>query len=429
MSKSTTGGWSPGATLPREITAGLLGDVDGMARRMTRHIATEIGMPSEFSRVGYLRVVVSACRDALRTLLRLLHDGRAPRPADLERLGSMGAQQAELGVPLEVLLRAYRLAARVVWQEVVGHTTQMYDLPPAVVVTVTAQVLEYLDEISGAVGSAYLATRERKLRQRDRERYRILQRLLAGDATGELRRLAAAADLDLAPPYAVVACQTDGDSAEAALDAVWRQAGSYLVPDEAGLWIALMPPDRDLGALMEAARARIATDDGVLCCGVGPTASRLDDIAPAARRARQALTIGRALHPGRVVHDHAETAVFAALIADSDAVEAFVEATLGTLAEPADSRLDDLRCTLEALVTTNSLADAADRLGVHRHTIVYRSRRLADMGVNMEDPEQRHRLWLALRLRRLGQLWDSEAAKVNSSPLRTATSTGYAVRP
>ena len=67
-------------------------------------------------------------------------------------------------------------------------------------------MLEYFDEISAAVGGAYLETRERLLRQRDRDRDRILQRLLAGDASTELRRIAASAELTLLPPYTVVAC-------------------------------------------------------------------------------------------------------------------------------------------------------------------------------------------------------------------------------
>ena len=33
----------------------------------------------------------------------------------------MGAQQAELDVPLELVFGAYRLAARVLWDEVIGQ--------------------------------------------------------------------------------------------------------------------------------------------------------------------------------------------------------------------------------------------------------------------------------------------------------------------
>ena len=95
---------------------------------MTRRIASELALPAQFRSIGYLRSVTSACRDALRTLVRLLRDGRGLRTADLQRLGSMGAQQAEMGVPLEVLLAAYRLAARVVWRELIGESAGL-DMP------------------------------------------------------------------------------------------------------------------------------------------------------------------------------------------------------------------------------------------------------------------------------------------------------------
>src|ERR1035438_8343721 len=78
-------------TLPPEIIARLLADVDVIARRMPRRIAAELALPAQFSGIGYLRTITSACRDALRTLVRLLREGRGLRPADLPNLRSIGA--------------------------------------------------------------------------------------------------------------------------------------------------------------------------------------------------------------------------------------------------------------------------------------------------------------------------------------------------
>jgi len=196
MTKAREAGLSVTATLPPEVTVRLLSEVDVIARRMTRHIVDGISLPDgRFQKPGYLRTVTVACRDAVRTLVRLLHDGRGLRPGDLDRLGSMGAAQAEMEVPLEVVFSAYRVAAKVVWQEVIGQPALLNEVAPATVIAVTGTVLEYFDEISAAVGRAYLETRERLMRQRDRDRDRIMQRLLAGDASPELRRLAASADI------------------------------------------------------------------------------------------------------------------------------------------------------------------------------------------------------------------------------------------
>lgn len=382
------------ATLPPEITGRLLAEVDGIAGRMTRHIADGITLSDpSFRRLGYLRLVTRACRDAVRTLVRLLADGRGLRAGDLDRLGSMGAQQAELGVPLEQVFGAYRVAARVVWQEVIGDAALRDEIPPGTVITVTGLVLEYFDEISAAVGRAYLETRERLMRQRDRDRDRIMRRLLAGDASQELRGLAAAADIELAPPYRVVACSANGGG-EGLLDSVWRGAGAHLVSDEPGVTIALLPAARDLEPLCE------QVPDAIFA--VGPVATSLEEVAPAAANARRALEVGRRLDPDRRVHSDAEVGVFAILGREPAAVQRFIDRVLGPI-ESRPARTQEMLATLEALIDARSVGEAAQRLGVHRHTVVYRMTRLKQLGVDVDDPGQRNRIWLALRCRRLLQ--------------------------
>src|ERR1700674_1332298 len=321
--------------LPPEVAARLLAEVDVIPRRMTRHILSGISLPdSRFRTLGYFRTVTAACRDALRTFVRLLRDGRGLRAGDLERLGSRGAQQAELEVPLELVFGAYRLAARVLWDEVIGQPALLNDVPPSTVIGLTSTVLEYFDEISAAVGQAYLETRERLMRQRDRDRDRILQRLLAGDASMDLRRLAATADLILHPPYQMVACAVESTDAERHLDDVWRAAGALLVSDEPGRWTALVPTGRDV--------AELCTEVDGAVFGLGPSAATLEEIAPAARQARRALDGGRRLEPDRQCHYAADVSVFAALAADRPAMQGFVDRVLGPLLAQKPSRVGEL---------------------------------------------------------------------------------------
>ncbi|MFN2569298.1 MAG: PucR family transcriptional regulator [Candidatus Dormibacteria bacterium] len=394
--------WPTAGILPPAVTARLMADTDIIARRMTRRIAGEGTLRgAEFRGVGYLRSIMVACREALRTMVRLLHDGRGPRAGDLDRLGLMGARQAEMGVPLEELLRAYRLAAKLVWQEMVGDTTGLLELPPATVIAVTSQVLEYLDEISGAVGRSYLETRERLMRQRDRDRDRVLQRLLVGDDSVELQRLAATSDLALQPPYRPLACAIPSGSGDRALDVAWRR-GALVVADEPGAWIVLVASDADPDALWQAMRRAIdGTGEERAVCGVGPVAGSLADVADAARQARQALQVGRRLHPDRDFHNDADLGIYASLAADRLVLHRFVERVLGRLLAGGSARHQDLLRTLEALLDTRNVSEAAIALGVHRHTLVYRSQRLRDLGVDIDTPEQRHQLWLALRGLRL----------------------------
>ncbi len=392
--------WAPTATLPPEITSRLLADVEVISRRMTRRIASELVLPAQFRSIGYLRSVTGACRDALRTLVRLLRDGRGLRTADLQRLGSMGAQQAEMGVPLEVLLAAYRLAARVVWRELIGESAGLGLLPPATVIAVTGQVLEYLDEISGAVGSAYLETRERLMRRRDLDRDRILQRLLAGDVSPELRRLAAASDLDLQPPYLVLACSIASQDAERALEGALRSRGVLTVGDQPGTWIALVPGRASADKILEEAERAVSTP-GAVRWGVGPVANALEDVAEAARRAREALQVGARLDPSAGAWHDAAVGIFGTLSGDPDAMRRYVDHTLGRLLAVPASRSVPLLDTLEALLATPSLNETAAALGLHRHTVVYRIRRLVELGIDLEAPAASHRLWLAMQCLRL----------------------------
>jgi hypothetical protein len=389
--------------LPAEVSATLLAGSDEIARRLARRLSEELELPPEFSRMRYLRAIVAACRDGLHALLRQLHDGRRPHPAELATLGLAGAQQAELGVPLEVLLRGYRLAAKVVWREVVDAATRMGGLPPETVVALSEQVLEYLDEISGAVGSAYLETRERLVRQRDRERDRVLGRLLAGDASTELRRLAAACDLELRPPYRLLACAVaPGVDADRLLGAAWRSARGLLVAGDRGVWTALVDGETGVERLLDdGMRAMPPEPERSLVIGVGPVAASLEEVAAAARRAHRALDVGRRLRPDGLVHEDVELGVFAALDADPDALRAHVERLLGDMVDGSARSAEQLR-TLEAVLEARSLGDAATQLGIHRHTVVYRLERIATrLTVDLDDPAVRHRLWLALQAQRL----------------------------
>ena len=396
------------AQLSPELTAGLLDKADAMAGSLARRLAHEIQLPPEFRRVGYLRSVVAACRDGIGALLMQLHEGRL-QSAELARLGRAGERQAELGVPLEVLLSAYRLAARVVWHEVIGEAGRHAELEPATVLAISEEILDYLDQISGAVGRAYLDTRERLMRQRDRDRDRVLQRLLAGDVTADLRRLAASLDLGLTPPYRVLACAApEFAEADVALLDAWRAAAPLLVGDEPGTWVALVRADADVPRLAEVGaralrRGASAAQQPPLRIGVGPVATRLEDVADAARRARRALAVGTRLAPDSLVHDERETAVYALLDADPEELRTHVVHVLGPLLEDAP-RSQMLLQTLEALVSTRGLNDMAESLGIHRHTVVYRLQRLRDvLQVDLDDPAERHRLWLALTAARLLQ--------------------------
>jgi purine catabolism regulator len=80
----------------------------------------------------------------------------------------------------------------------------------------------------------------------------------------------------------------------------------------------------------------------------------------------------------------------------SASLEAFVDRVLGPAAESA-WLVDSLTALLDAGCRWS---DAAERLGVHRHTLRYRMDRLRhETGRHPDDPAQRMELWLAVKAR------------------------------
>jgi purine catabolism regulator len=76
------------------------------------------------------------------------------------------------------------------------------------------------------------------------------------------------------------------------------------------------------------------------------------------------------------------------------ALEAFIDRVLGQTAENA-TLVGSLRALLDAGCRWS---EAADQLGVHRHTLRYRMDRLREQtGRHPDNPEQRMELWLAVK--------------------------------
>ncbi|KUJ64684.1 PucR family transcriptional regulator [Streptomyces albus subsp. albus] len=120
--------------------------------------------------------------------------------------------------------------------------------------------------------------------------------------------------------------------------------------------------------------------------------------AAAYRQAEQALSVAR--RRGRVLVEHEEVAAGSVLplLAD-DAVRAFADGMLRALYEHDATGRGDLVASLRAWLSRHGQWDAAAAdLGVHRHTLRYRMRRVEEiLGRSLDDPDVRMELWLALK--------------------------------
>ncbi|GAA2717806.1 MULTISPECIES: PucR family transcriptional regulator [Streptomyces] len=196
-----------------------------------------------------------------------------------------------------------------------------------------------------------------------------------------------------------------GALADAAETAAGRAAEAVLVVAE-GARVTVLAPDGGaaVGACEAYARAveerRSAAGDSApagpalgLSGPAGPTGA-----AAAHRQAEQALSVAR--RRGRVLVEHEEVAAGSVLplLAD-DAVRAFADGLLRALHEHDATGRGDLVASLRAWLSRHGQWDAAAAdLGVHRHTLRYRMRRVEEiLGRSLDDPDVRMELWLALQ--------------------------------
>ncbi|MFG2785501.1 PucR family transcriptional regulator [Streptomyces prunicolor] len=230
-------------------------------------------------------------------------------------------------------------------------------------------------------------------------------RAVAGDLYGGL--------LD-APFRVIVGESADGDPldglAEVVESAAARSGEAVLVVAEGPERLVVLAVDG--GAAVEACGEYAATreaerasstagertgDEEDLVVGLSAPAGPIA-AAAAYKQAEQALSVAR--RRGRVLVEHEQLAAGSVLplLAD-DAVRAFADGLLRPLSEHDATGRGDLVASLRAWLSRHGQWDAAAAdLGVHRHTLRYRMRRVEEiLGRSLDDPDVRMELWLALK--------------------------------
>ncbi|GAQ55980.1 PucR family transcriptional regulator [Streptomyces acidiscabies] len=116
------------------------------------------------------------------------------------------------------------------------------------------------------------------------------------------------------------------------------------------------------------------------------------------KQAEQSLSVARRRGRAFVEHDQLASGSVLPLLAD-DAVRAFSDGLLRALHEHDATGRGDLVASLRAWLSRHGQWDsAAADLGVHRHTLRYRMRRVEEiLGRSLDDPDVRMELWLALK--------------------------------
>ena len=328
-------------------------------------------------------LTLGSCSSNLEAALSMVRHGidvsaaTAPVTA-LEHARAMAAR----GYSVDVMLRFYRIGHAYFSERILAGITDVVPDPAlalAVVDSLQRYAFAYVDRISSEVAAEYVAELDRIQNRVRAARTDAVRGLLAGDQT-DLGRAERTLSHRLTGWQTAFVCWTDREDADLARigTAVGAHFGSshpLLVADGAQTlwgWVSttrapeVAPEDlaRLAAQIPKTVRISIGTP------AQGPGGFR-DSHAQAQRGCRVVELSGR----GAPVTSYAEIALVDTMSGDLDLARAFVASELGALAVKGPQEEEERRALLAVLDAQGGLAAAAEELGVHRNTVLQRTRR------------------------------------------------------
>lgn len=336
-----------------------------------------------------------SCREHIRRGLQNLSAVSPDTATAVELWRETGRRRARQGVPLELVLNAYTMGARVLWEALTETATTHGHVPDADLLGAARGVWANLDVQNGVLIEAYHRERDRVQRRDQQRQQTVLDGLVDGRGGDPSYAAGARAALGVDPDHAVscVVVLADGEATDVVgpvedrldrqgLVSHWhvRSGVAYglvsgALPDEAVLV--------DLLAPVAAGRVAVAGSTGGVA-GFG-TAFQL------AMRAAETLPPGRAGAVG--VTDRLPEVLLAG---DSHVTPLLVAEAFGDLLDHPQAAT--LLTTLRTLLAHDgSPTHAAEELYCHRNTVIYRMKQIERLtGRHLTDPRDKMLLWLAV---------------------------------
>lgn len=270
-----------------------------------------------------------------------------------------------------------------------------------------------------AAACAIEVDRERAVSEtRERLEGEVLDSLLAGTYTSEVAVVERARRIGLElASNGVVALRSgerraqgwEGSALQAARRAVQHRGGGALVSAHEGAICVVVSLGDDADANLRRLAAVLrddcaaATSDASTMAGVGRAKHGVGGVRASYREAEHALSLGRRLLGGGQTVSFADLGLHRLLLAMSAHSELrdFYDDAVGELIAYDRRTGAGLLDTLEAYFAGNgSPTEAAQRLRLHRNTVLYRLRRIEQIGrLRLDDAATRLNLHLCLRIR------------------------------
>jgi hypothetical protein len=373
--------------------------LDDQLEALGREVAAAIRQDIEF--YSYTSVVsgdelLGNCTDHLRFISLGL---RAGQPFDVSPAGSMGHRRAAAGVPLPVLMSAYRVGIHRMWRAIVELYEGRPEIGRAALLRATQRMWEAQDAYTDAMSAAYREQTVARLLADEVERVALTEHLLSGRVTDE-RTLWEIADLLRVPghgPYLVVAarCPVIGKQALPGIANKLRSVDIY------SAW--RLSPDQHIGIV----QLRSATTRPTLLellqrlshDRVGVSAP-FEDLAGTARALRYARIALNSRSEGSNVTQFDDSVLGIAAVTEPDVTTALADRVLAGLNRlPSDDRRM-LADTFNSWVDHGgSVTEAAADLVCHPNTVRHRLHRIEELtGRSASQPRELAELCLAFEI-------------------------------
>lgn len=360
----------------------VLSDLDGLLERMGAAYREEIPEYAALSPGQFAVEVLPVSRRLVTTFLACVVEGRSPTPRELEVFAQSGSQRLAMGMPLESVLHAYRIAGREAWAAMcaavgAGETGLLADLG--------SRWMDIVDRTSSVLAQAYLAASHERLRHVDARRRELVEALLSATDPSEVAAVSLRFSTVLASHYVPVLVA--GAGAAAGIDGLLAEAATGTLGGHRGDRVLMLVPTR-----IETLRRR----EGVLTCWGRPAAcgrALLDEVQQVERLLLTALAEGH----GTGAFGPDDLLVEQLLLGNERVADALRRRVVDVLSsrDPGGAVVSTLRTYLE----TGSVPETARRELVHANTVGYRLGRVRDLtGLDPRVPEDSALLVLGLGL-------------------------------
>ena len=360
----------------------VLVDIDALVARMGAAYQREIPEYAAMSDATMAVDVLPVSRRLLESFLACVVEDRTLSAAELEVFEQSGRDRLTMGMPLESVLHAYRIAGREAWTALCAAVTPGEE---ALLADVGARWIDIVDRTSSALARAYLSLSHERLRDLDARRRELVEALLTAVDPSEVAAVSLRFSTVLAPSYVPVL--VGGTGAAAGIDALLAEAPAGTLGGHRGDRVLLLVPHR--------LDAPVRRPGALTAWGRPATCGR--ELCEEVRQVEQLLTTA-------VAEGHLEGAfgpddlLIEQLLLGNDRVADALRRRVGDVLVARDAS-GVLVGTLRGYLATGSIPETARSEHVHVNTVAYRLGRVRELtGLDPRVPQSAALLVLGLGL-------------------------------